>query len=279
MFGRRFAVLVCVLALLTVTGVGARAQQADEGAAREIFDLLNHERTERGLPALKWDDRLAQAAVEHTRLMVQRKQLSHQFNHEPALRQRFVRYSIRLDSAGENVAFDSSVEGAHDGFMHSPPHRENILSPKYDAGGIGVIRSDDRYYVTEDFAHLIPDVSTNAAEDQVSIRIAQVRAMQHQRPLRRVSVPEVRNLACRMARDDRPEPELARSLGDARYFVAYTMTDPKQLPSDLIDLRTAPEVDRFAVGTCFQSTPQYPNGVYWVMVVFFQGQQHPLTRE
>jgi hypothetical protein len=276
---RRLAVLTCILFLLIIAGARAGAQQADEQAARQIFDLLNHQRTQRGLPALQWDDRLAQAAVEHTRLMVEHRQLSHQFNHEPALRQRYARYDLRLDSAGENVGLDSSVQGAHEGFMNSPPHRENILSPKYDAGGIGVIHSDDRYYVTEDFAHLIPNVSANAAEDQISARIVQVRAAQRQRPLRRITLPEVRNLACRMARDDRPEPELARSLGGARYFVAYTMTDPTQLPSDLTNLHTAADVDRFAVGTCFQSTPQYPNGVYWVMVVFFQGQQHPLTRE
>lgn len=279
MIGRRFAVVGCVVFLIMIAGARGRAQQPDERAARQIFGLLNHERTQRGLPALQWDDKLAQAAVEHTRLMVQHKQLSHQFNQEPALRQRYARYNLRLDSAGENVAYDSTIQGAHDGFMNSPPHRENILSPKYDAGGIGVIHSDDRYYVTEDFAHLIADVPTNAAEDQISARIAQVRATQHQRPLRRISLPEVRNLACRMARDDRPEPELARSLGGARYFVAYTMTDPKQLPENLTELHTAADVDQFAVGTCFESTPQYPNGVYWVMVVFFQGQQHAFTRE
>jgi hypothetical protein len=81
-------------------------------------------------------------------------------------------------------------------------------------------------------------------------------------------------MACQMARNDRLEPELARSLAGARYYVAYTMTNPKQLPSDLMKLQVSQAVDRFAVGTCFQSSPQYPNGVYWVMVVFLQNEHH-----
>jgi uncharacterized protein YkwD len=257
----------------------AFAQQPDTAAAREIFNMLNQERTQRGLPALQWNDQLAGAAVDHTRLMVENKQLSHQFNHEPALRLRYAKYNLHLDRAGENVAFDSTIEGAHDGFMHSPPHRENILSPNYDAAGIGVIRSGERYYVTQDFAHLVPELSRNAAEDQVAARIEQVRAQQRQARLKRVDIAEVHKMACQMASLDRPEPSLARSLPGARYFVAYTMMEPRQLPSDLLNLRTAADVDRFAVGTCFQSTPQYPNGVYWVMVVFLQPPQHPLASD
>jgi Cysteine-rich secretory protein family len=275
-FARKLFVMTLLVAGLALPVV---AQRADENAAREIFRLLNQERTQGGLPALQWDDRLANAAVDHTRLLAEHKELSHQFNHEPALRQRYVRYNIRLDRAGENVAYDSTVEGAHEGFMHSPPHRANILSPDYDAVGVGVIFSGDRYYVTQDFAHMVPEMASKTVEDEIATRVQQVRAQQRQAQLKRVTLAEVRGMACRMAKDDRPEPELARSVGGARYFVAYTMTDPKQLPSNLTNLRTASDVDRFAVGACFQSTPSYPNGVYWVMVVFLQGSRRPLASE
>jgi hypothetical protein len=73
-----------------------------------------------------------------------------------------------------------------------------------------------------------------------------------------------------MAKDARPEPSLARGIEGARNFVAFTMSDPRELPKNLTDVRLAPEVDRFAVGTCFESSTEYPNGVYWVMVVFMQ---------
>jgi hypothetical protein len=263
-----------VIALAFCASGAALAQQPDQAAAREIFNLLNQERTERNLPPLKWDDRLAQAAVDHTRLLAEHRELSHQFNHEPVLRLRYARYNIRLDRAGENVAFDSTVQGAHEGFMNSPPHRANILSPDFDAVGVAVMHSGDRYYVTQDFAHLVADIPTNAAEDQIASAIEQLRTQHHERALKRIDLAELRRMACQMARNDRLEPELARSLAGARYYVAYTMTNPKQLPSDLMKLQVSQAVDRFAVGTCFQSSPQYPNGVYWVMVVFLQNEHH-----
>ena len=279
MIARKLPGIVCGAVLVFAFCATLRAQQPDQGAAREIFNLLNQERTQRGLAALQWNDKLAEAAAEHTRRMVQHRELSHQFGGEPALRQRYAAYSIRLDRAGENVAYDSTVQGAHEGFMHSPPHRENILSPNYDAVGVAVIHSGDVYYVTQDFAHLVQEMSTNAAEDQVAARIEQVRAQQHQASLRRVSMADVRRMACKMAQNDQLQPGLARSIEGARYFVAYTMVDPNKLPSDLMNLNTDHAVNQYAVGTCFQSTPQYPNGVYWVLVVFMQAGDRQFSRE
>jgi len=202
--------------------------------------------------------------------MIDHEDLSHQYANEPALRLRYARYGIHLDAAGENIAYDSALEGAHEGFMHSPPHRANILSAGFDSVGVAVIHANDRYYVTQDFAHLTADLTTSAAEDQIAQGISQLRSTRRERPLKRVPLGEVRNMACRMAKDGRPEPALARGIDGARNFVAFTMSDPHELPKNLTEMRLPPEVDRFAVGTCFQSSNDYPNGVYWVMVVFMQ---------
>ena len=42
------------------------------------------------------------------------------------------------------------VQSTVQGWMDSPPHRKNILSPKYDQQGIGVAISGSEIYVTED---------------------------------------------------------------------------------------------------------------------------------
>jgi len=42
------------------------------------------------------------------------------------------------------------VQSTVQGWMDSPPHRKNILSPKYDQQGIGVTISGHEIYVTED---------------------------------------------------------------------------------------------------------------------------------
>ncbi len=42
------------------------------------------------------------------------------------------------------------VQSTVQGWMDSPPHRKNILSPNYDQQGIGVAISGHEIYVTED---------------------------------------------------------------------------------------------------------------------------------
>ena len=102
------------------------------------------------MPALTWDDGLAAAALAHAQLMAEKRKLSHDFPGEPPLRQRLS--AVPLDRSGENVGFDSSVSGAHEGFMASPPHRANILSGAYTAAGVGIAYSSDgRTWAVVDF--------------------------------------------------------------------------------------------------------------------------------
>src|SRR5208337_5468961 len=117
-----------------------------------------------GLQPLAVDERLTQAARKHTAQMVKNKALSHQFDGEPSVQARSADENLRSDRQAENVALEMDVAGAHAILMNSPPHRANILSPKYNAVGVGVLRSGDRVYVTEDFAHRLPDYSDAEAD-------------------------------------------------------------------------------------------------------------------
>jgi uncharacterized protein YkwD len=45
-----------------------------------------------------------------------------------------------VNSAGENLARAGGVAGAHRAIWDSPAHRSNLLSPHYDAIGIGWAR-------------------------------------------------------------------------------------------------------------------------------------------
>jgi uncharacterized protein YkwD len=69
-----------VFLLLTMPGF---APAADSSSAQELFQLVNRDRVEAGLPALVWDDRLAAATQKHAQLMAGRNQLTHQFLGEP----------------------------------------------------------------------------------------------------------------------------------------------------------------------------------------------------
>ncbi len=111
----------------------------DTEAERQMLDLLNVERAQRGMPPLVLDVRLTQVARQHSEEMLRQ----HYFAHDsPTLGSPFDRMAhagIRYRWAGENIALAPSVEHAHAGLMNSPEHRDNILRPEFRKVGIGIV--------------------------------------------------------------------------------------------------------------------------------------------
>jgi uncharacterized protein YkwD len=128
----------------------------DYGAESALLDLANKSRQEAGVPPLRMDESLAEAARTHARLMVDRQQLSHQFDGEPSLMPRLRESGLQLNQAGENVAYNSSAEKAFEALMQSAPHRQNLLDPDFNSVGIAAFWNEGRLYVVQDFAHQLP---------------------------------------------------------------------------------------------------------------------------
>src|ERR1700761_5745670 len=114
---------------------------------QQLLDLVNHERARAGLQKLEWNDQLAKAALAHSRLLAQNRDLSHQFPGEPPLQQRVGSTSLRFNSVAENVAEAPAVDVAHRALMQSPGHRANILHPDYNAVGISIVERDRELFV------------------------------------------------------------------------------------------------------------------------------------
>jgi len=116
---------------------------------RQIHAEINAERRVRGLDPLAYRDGTAARAREHTAWMTQAGELSHSN----------LRHQYRCTPAGENVAYtyvaqdivtedgravnhhgnESSIaEGIVNQWLRSPPHRQNLLDPRFSAEGIGV---------------------------------------------------------------------------------------------------------------------------------------------
>jgi uncharacterized protein YkwD len=131
----------------------------DFDAEQELLELANQRRHEAGAPPLRMDASLSNVARAHARLMVDRQQLSHQFEGEPRLMPRLLQTGLRLDQAGENVAYNSTVEKAFEALMQSPPHRRNLLDPSFNSAGFAAFWSNGRIYVIQDFAHRLPSVT------------------------------------------------------------------------------------------------------------------------
>jgi uncharacterized protein YkwD len=111
----------------------------DASAERQMFDLVNEERTGVGLVPLVWDDRLVPVARAHSEEMFKLKYFSHQSPVAGTPFDRLKGAGITYQRAGENLAYAQSVTIAHRGLMQSEGHRENILRPEFTRIGIGVI--------------------------------------------------------------------------------------------------------------------------------------------
>lgn len=142
---RRRAPRTIVLAAVALLGLGAAAACSPE--VNRTYDLINQSRADNGRPGYGIDTTLyfkAQGWADH---------LS---------RQGYLSHSNLADGApagwrslGENVGVAGSVDGAHNAFMSSSGHRNNILSWTYNRMGAGVTRDGaGRYWVVHEFAQL-----------------------------------------------------------------------------------------------------------------------------
>jgi Cysteine-rich secretory protein family len=137
------------------------------GNARQIFDLTNADRREQGLPALAWNDALAAAAQTHAERMAREGTLSHQYAGEPPLMQRAAQAGAHFEAIAENVAMAPDAEAVEQAWMHSTPHRTNILDPKMNALGVGVVERGGNVYAVEDFAEASQTLSPRQVEQGV----------------------------------------------------------------------------------------------------------------
>ena len=133
-----------------------------------LFESLNQERASHGLTALHWDARLADAAQLHAQRMADTKDLSHQLPGEPELLARLSSSGARFTSIAENIAEGPDVEAIHDGWMHSPGHRANILNPQNTAVGIAVVQGSKQLFAVQDFSRAVEDLDLTQQEKKVS---------------------------------------------------------------------------------------------------------------
>ncbi|HSB76413.1 MAG TPA: CAP domain-containing protein [Terriglobales bacterium] len=250
-------------------GHAAAAGSYDPAAEQKIFQLLNQARAQRGLPALEENAQLQQAARSHSQLMASRQKLSHQFRGEAVVRERLAMTGLHFDNDGENVGLHQTAEGAHQGFMHSPPHRANILNPEYNAVGIGVVERGGNIWVTEDFARTFAEYSASGVEEIVAGRVSELRGRAGVPAIGRRFVSALRQDACSMAHHDKLDPRLALHLPDVRQAATFTSTEPQMLPGEATAIARQRDARGFAVGACFARTRKYPAGAYWVVLVTY----------
>ena len=115
-----------------------KAEPGPNAAEKGVIDATNAERKKAGLAPLKANPLLMAAARAHAQNMAKQNKLEHELDGKtPADRVKAAGYFGRR--SGENIAWNpKSPAAAVEGWMNSPPHKENILTKEYAEIGVGV---------------------------------------------------------------------------------------------------------------------------------------------
>ncbi|KPU27604.1 SCP-like extracellular protein [Caloranaerobacter sp. TR13] len=108
---------------------------------QRMVTLINNERIKRNLKPLQVDKELTRVARIKSQDMEKNDYFSH---YSPTYGSPFdmmKSFGIKFLAAGENIAANRSIENAHNSFMNSKGHRDNILNPNFTHIGVGIEKS------------------------------------------------------------------------------------------------------------------------------------------
>lgn len=109
---------------------------------KEVFDLINKQRTNNGLAALKMDSEVLNVARIKAKDMVDNNYFSHNSPTYGSPFDMLKSFKVSYKTAGENIAGNSSNSAAVTAWMNSSGHKSNILNSSFNYTGIGVVKSN-----------------------------------------------------------------------------------------------------------------------------------------
>ena len=120
-------------------------EETPESVEEQVLELVNEARAQEGLPTLKMDEKVMEAAAVRAEEMLELYDHSRPDGRScfTALKEAGANYR----AAGENIAYGyPTAEDVMEGWMNSKGHRENILNRDFDKIGIGY-QPDGNYWV------------------------------------------------------------------------------------------------------------------------------------
>ncbi|MGR6835992.1 CAP domain-containing protein [Syntrophomonas erecta] len=120
---------------------------------KEMLGYINAERASANLPSLTLDQKLCQGAYLKSRDMAVNGYFSHTSPTYGSPFEMMKSQGITYRTAGENIAKNTSVKGAHNAFMNSAGHKANILNPGFGKLGLGFYQEGQYLYVTQWFTN------------------------------------------------------------------------------------------------------------------------------
>lgn len=137
------AASLCASLVAPLSSHLAVATTAVPSPATSFVHDINVSRVAAGLRPLKVSADLTTVANRWAAALAKKGSLAH----NPALGTAIKNWT----GLAENVGMGQTEPQLHAAFMHSAPHRANILAPIYSQIGVGVVIVNHEIYVVEDF--------------------------------------------------------------------------------------------------------------------------------
>jgi Uncharacterized protein with SCP/PR1 domains len=211
--------------------------QGDASPAEEaLLQMANQFRAEHGVAPLTWNSALAQAARKHARRMVAASgDMEHQYPGEPDMIARAAEAGAHFSAVAENLAGRGQTAAQlQQKWMSTPTHRRNLLDPKMNVVGIGVIESDGLLYAVEDFAQSVAVPKRGAIESQVM------------EALQKAGIGAVKMTAAARSNCE----SQSNTSPDAKLVVHWEGANPGQLPDVVAQRISQGSYQSAAVGAC-----------------------------
>ena len=145
--------LLGLFAMLAIATPGAARPAAAASPGDQMIAQVNRVRSQHGLPTLEAAAHLETLAFERSADMAARRYFSHTTPEGVDVFGLMDQRGIRFQAAGENLAWNTYGEDQAagfelQGFLNSPPHRDNLLNPAFSQVGVGVARDGAKTYFT-----------------------------------------------------------------------------------------------------------------------------------
>lgn len=235
-----------------------------------LFKFVNQEREKQSLPLLTLSPELSHLARAHSQDMAQQQKLSHLASSRKDYTERLTEKGFYFMERGENVVFSETFkpEFIHQSLMASPAHRENILDPKFDQVGIGVILKEEKgYYITQDFIQSLRPKNDDEARTYLKDNLNNLRISHSLQ-----SVYFSKDLDSYASRYSQAKAQNSSSppppSGFGANLIIFTATPYLEVPfSSHKDEILSENFKTAGLGVKFSRTKKYPGGAYFITLI------------
>lgn len=241
----------------------------EKGLEDSMFAITNAQRRKHKLPPLIRSEPVTVVARKHSLDMSRRGFFGHINPDGWDVARRLNHQDIWYVACAENVAKTLSIINAHEGFMESRRHRDNMLDQSFTHLGIGVYKGpDDFLFITQNYIEAADTIDADSAAKFIEKKLNRKRVYSRRSYLtREASIDSVATHHSRkMLKVQNPKiPQDFKDIDTsacAFHFVTPRLND---IFDDASMVRH--RGSRMGIGIAQGNSRKYGNGLLWITII------------